>query len=135
MQLAQYRDEGRHPRPARDKQTRPLIIDRAPNLVDDQFVARADMLQFIGHAVMIGVELDRELQVIPIVQRCKSERPQLFFQSRFIDGNISGLTGYKGIPGRFFDIKLFDVMRYHLRLQYFNNVLFHDLNFELPGLI
>ena len=135
MQLAQYRDEGRHPCPARDKQTRPLIIDRTPDIMDEQLVTRVDMLQFIGHAIMIGVELDGELQVVPIIQRRKGEWVQVLFQSRLVDGNIRGLAGYKGVPGRFFDIKLFDVVRHHLRLQYFNNVLFHDLNFELPGLI
>src|SRR6185503_4854541 len=110
LKLAKNGNKRRYAGASGYKQSRTAVIYRAEDFMNDQFVPRLNIQQLFGNAIMAFVNFYCEFEVIVAIKAGERKRPQLVFEARLVNGNISSLPGYKSIPGRLFQRKAFYVV-------------------------
>src|SRR5687767_2814270 len=101
METPQDRDEWRDARATRDERSGSLVGDGAPDVAEQQAVARHIREEPLGDAVLAGVEvaLDGELEMIPFAERGEGEGMLLVAPALLVKRDIGRLAGLEGKAG------------------------------------
>ena len=79
--------------------------------VDDDAVACLHLSDLLGHAVMRGVGLDRELQLVRIGKRGEGEGPLFLAPAVAVEREVGRLAGREFVAVRTLKGELVDVVR------------------------
>src|SRR6185312_1469067 len=94
-----------------------LVLDRSPGLFDQEMIARSQAAELVGHAVMVGVDLDGEFEVVPSLQRREGEGPLLVAPALAVDRDVRRLAGPEFIAGRFLETEAANIVRHVLGVE------------------
>jgi len=91
--------------------------------VQEQFRTGMERSELLGHAIMIVVDLDEELQVCRGGEVGKGEGTQFVLPFRGVDGHVRGLARLKRIVQCSFHFEALDVGRYEFGMEDLDGVL------------
>ena len=109
-QHAQDRDKRRDARTTGDEGALALVFDGAPGIADDEGIALCQPTDLLGQAIVTGIDLDGELQIVPGGQRGESEGVACIAPTILVDPDFGRLTGFKGKPVGFLESELADIV-------------------------
>src|SRR5690606_20911408 len=88
-----------------------LVLDGSPRVVNQQRVARLQVAELAGDAVMIRIDLDREFQMVPIAQAGKGEGPLFVATAVAVDRHFGGLARLEVEAGGPLELEAPDIVR------------------------
>src|ERR1700742_2707551 len=102
MQLPQYGHKRRYPGATGYKESFSFVFDHPPGLADNEAIARDQLSDLVGDALVIRVAFYGELQIGVFVETGEGKGPFFALPVRFIDGYLRSLSGRETITGGLF---------------------------------